>query len=180
MRFLVVTLLALLVVAAPAAAKPPPLPHGWPKTMQIGLTDAPGGAPALRASAPFGFRYQYLAGGVNTGQGWATWNPGGSFVTRYDQESWAAGMIPVFSYYQLLQSKPAASGGEPQTDLAHLDNPSTMAAYWRDARLFFERAHGDKPVILHVEPDLWGYIEQATRPGSRRSSSGSATASPRT
>lgn len=59
-------LVVFLVCAAPAAVKLPPLPHGWPKTMQLGLTDAPGGAAALRASAPFGFRYQYLAGGVNT------------------------------------------------------------------------------------------------------------------
>ena len=51
-----VTLLVFLVFAAPAAAKLPPLPHGWPKTMQIGLADSPGGAAALHASAPFGFR----------------------------------------------------------------------------------------------------------------------------
>ena len=110
-----------------------------------------------------------------------------------------AGEIPVFSYYQLLQSKPDVSGGEAQADLAHLDDPSTMAAYWRDVRLFFQRAHGTKTVVLHVEPDLWGYIEQRasgddaatvpavvpdgcprTPPGSPRSSSGSATSSPRT
>ena len=33
------------------------------------------GAPALRPGVPVGFRYQYLSGGVNTGNGWATWNP---------------------------------------------------------------------------------------------------------
>ncbi len=124
------------------------------------MTDAPGGAAALRRSAPFGFRYQYLAGGVNTGSGWSTWNPDGSFVTRYDQESWAAGEIPVFSYYQLLQSKPAG-GDEMQTDLAHLRDPQVMSAYWSDVRLLFQRAKGAKTVVVHVEPDLWGYIEQA-------------------
>jgi hypothetical protein len=163
------TLCALLLAAtstcaaagAPAAALPP-LPSGWPTTLQIGMTDPPGDATALHEAAPFGFRYQYLAGGVNTGQGWATWNPAGSFVTRYDDESWAAGMIPVFSYYQLLQSKPAEAGGELRTDLAHLDDGGTMAAYWRDVRLFFKRARGSRPVVLHVEPDLWGYIEQAS------------------
>src|ERR671935_545984 len=92
---------------ASAAQGLPPLPHHWPsRRLELGLTDSPGGAAALRREAPFGFRYQYLAGGVNTGQGWSTWNPGGSFVTRYEQESWAAGEIPVFTYYMLLQSKP--------------------------------------------------------------------------
>ncbi len=97
MRFLV-TLLAFLALASPAAAKLPPLPHGWPKTLQLGLSDSPGGAAALRKSAPFGFRYQYLAGGVNTGQGWSTWNPGGSFASLYVQESSA----PFGFRYQYL------------------------------------------------------------------------------
>ena len=159
MRVLVV-LLAFLAFAAPAAAKLPPLPHGWPKTLQLGLTDSPGGAAALRKSAPFGFRYQYLAGGVNTGQGWATWNPGGSFASMYVQDSWANGELPVLTYYMDLQSNPQG-GDEAQTDLAHLRDPQLMQAYWQDVRLLFQRVRGAKPVVVHVEPDLWGYLEQA-------------------
>src|SRR5690348_10407695 len=45
--------------AAPAAL--PSLPPGWPGTLQVGLADAPGGAAAMKATAPYGFRYQYLA-----------------------------------------------------------------------------------------------------------------------
>ena len=61
-----------------AAAGLPAVPPAWPSTrLELGLADAPGGAAALRASAAFGFRYQYLAGGVNTGNGWATWNTNG-------------------------------------------------------------------------------------------------------
>src|SRR5437763_1541145 len=81
------------VDGAGASPSLPPLPARWPHTLQLGMTDQPGGAAALRKVAPFGFRYQYLAGGVNTGQAWSTWNPNGSFVTRYDEESWAAGEI---------------------------------------------------------------------------------------
>src|SRR5712671_3404634 len=146
--------------AAGASTSLPPLTARWPHTLQLGLADSAGGAAALRKVAPFGFRYQYLAGGVNTGQGWSTWNPNGSFVTRYEQESWAAGAIPVFTYYMLLQSKPAG-GDEATVDLAHLRDPTVMRAYWADVRLFFERAHSAKTVVLHVEPDLWGYLEQA-------------------
>jgi hypothetical protein len=153
-------LLVFLVVAAPAAAKLPPLPHGWPKTMQLGLTDAPGGAAALRASAPFGLRYQYLAGGVNTGQGWSTWNPDGTFASMYVQDSWAHETIPVLTYYMLLQSNPKG-GDEAQTDLSHLRDAQVMQAYWQDVRLLFQRVKGTMPVVVHVEPDLWGYLEQA-------------------
>src|SRR4051794_2761755 len=105
------------------------------------------------------FRYQYLAGGVNTGEGWATWNPGGTFASRYASESWAHGKIPVLTYYMLLQSKPGG-GDEAQADLANLRNTETMAAYWADVRLLFQRLHSKKTAVVHVEPDLWGYLEQ--------------------
>jgi hypothetical protein len=158
----VVTVLLLvgLAVAPAAAASLPPLPHGWPSTLQIGLTDNPGGASALRASAPFGFRYQYLAGGVNTGKGWATWNSGGTFASMYVRDSWSHGTIPVLTYYMLLQSNPTG-GDEAQVDLAHLRDAKVMQAYWADVRLLLTRVRGTKPVVVHVEPDLWGYIEQA-------------------
>jgi hypothetical protein len=159
--FLALLALTLECVSGAAASSGlPPLPARWPHTLQLGVADEPGGAAALRKVAPFGFRYQYLAGGVNTGNGWSTWNPNGSFVTRYVRESWAAGVIPVFSYYMLLQSK-GAGGDELHRDLAHLRDPALMRAYWADVRLFFERARGSKTVVLHIEPDLWGYLEQA-------------------
>ncbi len=47
------------------------------------MTSQPTTAAALKQQAPFGLRYQYLAGGVNTGSGWATWNQNGTFVSRY-------------------------------------------------------------------------------------------------
>ena len=156
--------LAFAVVPAGSAgaggAKLPPLPKGWPHTLQVGVADSPGGAAALRRAAPFGFRYQYLAGGVNTGQGWSTWNPNGTFASMYVADSWKHGEVPVLTYYMLLQSKPGG-GGEAQADLANLRNPETMSAYWDDVRLLFTRVRGTKPVVVHVEPDLWGYLEQA-------------------
>ena len=152
-------LVLFLVCAAPAAALPP-LPHGWPTMMQIGLADSPGGAAALRRSAPFGFRYQYLAGGVNTGQGWSTWNPDGAFASMYVQDSWAHHVVPVLTYYMLLQSSPKGDS-EATTDLSHLGDAELMQAYWDDVRLLFQRVRGTQPVVVHVEPDLWGYLEQA-------------------
>ena len=151
--------LALAGSAAPAS-KLPPLPAKWPHTLQIGVTDDPGGAAALRRVAPFGFRYQYLASGVNTGTGWSTWNPGGTFASMYVADSWAHGELPVLTYYMLLQSKPAG-GDEAHADLTNLRNAATMSAYWDDVRLLFRRVKGAKPVVVHVEPDLWGYLEQA-------------------
>ncbi|MCC6177260.1 MAG: hypothetical protein IT305_18295, partial [Chloroflexi bacterium] len=120
----------------------PGLPAGWPTTLQLGKADQPGGAGTMKGTAPFGFRYQYLAGGVNTGEGWATWNTNGAFVTMYADESRAAGMTPVFTYYMLLQSNPASGSDENEQILNNLKNTSTMKAYYADLTLFFQRAAG--------------------------------------
>ena len=131
--------------------------------MQIGLANQPGGAAAMRREAPFGYRYQYLAGGVNQPGGWRTWNPNGSFVTRYIHESARAHITPVFTYYEIRQSLPGANvGDELQADVGNLRNASTMRAYWADLTVFFKRAGAThRRVLLHVEPDMWGYLEQA-------------------
>ena len=142
---------------APAVSPPP----GWPASLQLGMSSAPGDAATMKATAPFALRSQYLAGGVNTGSGWATWNPDGSFVTSYAQESRDAGMRAVFDYYMLLQSSPATGSNESAKLASNLSNASTMAAYFADLKLFFQRAAPfGSNVVLHVEPDLWGYIEQ--------------------
>jgi hypothetical protein len=153
-------------VAPPAAAPPssgplPELPTGWPASFQLGSSDSPGGARALEQVAPFGFRYQYLAGGVNTGKGWSRWDPNGTFVTYYIQESRAAGVVPVFSYYQIVQSNPGAGRGAPAGIFANLTDSAVMAAYYADLKLFFERAGAaGGTTVLHIEPDLWAFLEQ--------------------
>jgi hypothetical protein len=167
-RLLVVVaslLAAGLAGAESASAALAPLPRGWPSPrVELGLTDQPGGAASLRAAAPLRFRYQYLAGGVNTGSGWSTWNPAGTFVTRYVRESRAAGVLPVFTYYMLLQSRPGG-GDEAEADLRNLRTRATMRAYFRDLALFLRRAAAFRstPIVLHVEPDLWGYVQQRAR-----------------
>src|ERR1700744_4636022 len=114
-------------------------PAGWPHPLALGVSDPPGDAQALRAHAPIDMRYQYLAGGVNTGNGWATWNPNGSFVSMYVRESFAAHMIPVFTYYPILPSARSAGATEQARDLSNMRTPATMRAYWADYRLLLKR-----------------------------------------
>lgn len=157
----------LLLATLLAVGAAPPSAHArlpWPSTtLQLGLQDDEGGAEALRQSAPFGLRYHYLAGGVNTGQSWQGWATGqGSFVTDYVADSVANGTIPVFSYYQLRQSEPGA--GQPderRAIVANLAERATMLAWFADLKTFFERAGATgQTVVLQVEPDLWGYVQQ--------------------
>jgi len=132
-------------------------------TLALGLSSQPGTAAHVQASHAT-WRYQYLAGGVNTGDGWSGWNPDGTFVSRYVAESRARRLTPVFTYYQLLQSHGDGDGrGEAEKDLANLNDPSLMKDYYADLSLALQRAgdaSGGGRVILHVEPDLWGYVEQ--------------------
>jgi hypothetical protein len=158
--------LLAVVLAAPmlvAAVCLPPVPAAWPsRALELGMADAPNGAAAMRATAPFAFRYQYLSAGVNTGNGWATWNSDGQFATYYIQDSVANGMTPVFTYYMMRQSLPGASEGEGDGVADNLRNTGTMTAYYNDLKLFFQRAGAfpNNRVVLHVEPDLWGYLQQ--------------------
>jgi hypothetical protein len=142
----------------------PSLPTAWPGTLQLGMGDGPGGAATMRSTAPFGFRYQYLAGGVNNTpeQGWSTWNANGQFVTFYVQDSVAQGITPVFTYYMIRQSGPNSGMNDGDADFNNLQNQQTMTKYFNDLKLFFQRAQ-DTPstrIVLHVEPDLWGFMEQ--------------------
>jgi hypothetical protein len=69
--------------------------------------------------------------------------------------------VPVFTYYMLLQSLPGG-GSESDADFTNLNNTATMTAYYNDLKLFLQKAGAfpTRKVVLHVEPDFWGYMEQ--------------------
>src|SRR5947208_11794503 len=79
-----------------------PLPAG----LNFGLGNDPGDLLWMTSSGvPWKFRYTYLSAGVNTGNGWETWNtPAGQYASYYMTDSAVNGYLPVFSYYELLQS----------------------------------------------------------------------------
>jgi hypothetical protein len=151
------------MIAPLAAAAAVALPSWAPAHLELGLASQPGGARHVRDEHAT-WRYQYLTGGVNTGSGWSTWNPDGTFASLYVRESRRAGVTPVLTYYQLLPSRGAGDGqGEAARDLANLRDPGTMKAYYADFALALQRAHdadGGRLAVVHVEPDLWGYVEQ--------------------
>ena len=165
---------AVLGLATPArVTRMPPLPSRWPTALHLGMAGGTDSAASMAATAPFAFRYQYLAGGVNTGSGWANWAPDGSFVVAYIRESAARGMLPVFTYYQLTQSAPGRGSGanEPAALQMNIADAETMRAYFEDLRLFFLRAGAfpNQTVVLHVEPDLWGFLHQRAQADDARS-----------
>jgi hypothetical protein len=160
------TVTALSVATSPHGAKAAnsPVISALPAISKFafGIANAPGNVNQMKINgSPFTYRYQYLAGGVNTGGGWYTWNPNGEFASLYMQESAANDLIPVFTYYQLLQSRPSTGSGEDERDFSNLNNVETMRAYYVEFTALLDRARAfGKPVIVHVEPDLAGYMQQ--------------------
>lgn len=156
------------------AAQAATLPVGMPMHFAFGVMNSPGDVGLLNDmrthnGTSWDFRYQYLAGGVNTGQGWETWNsPAGQFATNYVQESAKNGYIPALVYYELRQSNgTCANCDDGSADRTNLADPKVMAAYYANWRLLMQKiGQFDKPVLVIVEPDLWGFLQQSVVFGS--------------
>jgi hypothetical protein len=167
-----VSILALLIPlpaqAAPAVATRASLPSD---RLHFGLANGPGTQLdwMVGSGVPWRYRYQYLAGGINTAggssdpcagnAGWQTWNsPAGQFVTDYINASAAHSYIPVFTYYEIVQSNP--SQGNESAELTKISTLCTMQAYWADFTVLMQKvgAYGGQ-VVVHVEPDFWGFME---------------------
>lgn len=150
------------------------IPSAFPHYFSFGAMNNIGQATLLDAmrsqnGAAFAFRYQYLTGGVNTGHGWENWNqPTGQYALSYMQESAQHGYIPTFAYYELCLSNgpnPGTSCGASnlRQNTANINNASTMYAYYANwALLMHEIATFGKPTLIIVEPDLWGFLQNAS------------------
>ena len=159
-----------------ASAAQPTLPAG----LNFGLGNEPGDLGWMTSSGvPWKYRYTYLSAGVNTGNGWETWNtPSGAYASFYMSDSGANGYLPVFSYYELLQSNPSTGADESSRDFSNLNNTATMNAYYSNFALLMQKAQAyGKPVIVQVEPDLWGYLEQRAAGGGASGLSASVASS---
>ncbi len=155
-------------LAQPSAPRLPLMPRGVPGHFSFGIMDGNGGTAYLDSmrtnnGTAWDYRYAYLAAGVNTEKGWATWNsPPGQYAVNFMQDNQKNGYLTAFVYYMLLQSNGPKSTDEMHTDLAHLDDASLMQSYYADWALLMQKIGADgAPVLVIVEPDLWGYIEQA-------------------
>ncbi len=133
------------------------------------------------SGVPWRYRFQYLSAGVNTGNGWETWQdrtlPPGRFAADYmtDSTTAPANYIPVFTYYELLQSSPSAGPDESTRDFNNLNNASTMGAYYASFKLLMQKAGASgRSESGHDNPDR----RPATKPSpSSPSSSASADVS---
>jgi hypothetical protein len=141
-----------------AAPVLPPVPSGVPGFMSMGLLNGTTADIPFSSSVRLDYRYQYLAGGVGTGKGWASWDlPEGQYVSNYLTESNARNLSTAFVYYQLLQSAPHYE------EYSNLNDPAVMRAYFDDFKLLMQKIEASSPrtrVLINIEPDLNGVMQQ--------------------
>lgn len=101
--------------------------------------------------------YCYLVGLPGQG-GWPDWNSNGSFVNIMTDSADAKGVVPMFTLYAM------AAQGDGNTAVTTQD--AFMKPYWDAAKLLFQRlAMFNKPAIVQLEPDFWGYVLQKSPGG---------------
>jgi hypothetical protein len=143
---------------------------------------------ASATAAPWNLRYMYLAGGLfdsssvcascassctsnsvtcaSTGPGCAWWgcwqadtNPPGEYARDFFTKVEGDGQIPMITYDVLLEASGVKEGTAEATQAA--TSVSFMTRYLADWR-FLLQSIGSATVFLHIEPDFWGYAEQAS------------------
>jgi hypothetical protein len=127
---------------------------------------------ASAAAAPYDLRYHYISGGVSPGAApctacdgscatwWGCWQdatkPLGLYARDFVAKAKAASpaQVPMFTYYQLLQSM--ASPSEGDAEVRQVADAAFMRRYLADYRLLLQQIGSDVAVV-HLEPDFWGY-----------------------
>lgn len=171
--------------------KPPPpvesclgtqlLEHFGKSRLMVGVST---GDEAAASAAPWDVRYQYITAGIPDGAGpcsscasgcssagtsctgggcgwWGCWQndqePPGAFARNFVAEAKRKNQVPMFTYYQQLYSSGSFEG---TGQIMKMGDSAVMGRYYADFRFMLQQV-GDAKAMLHLEPDTWGYGQQA-------------------
>ncbi|MBW5449009.1 hypothetical protein GE107_23545 [Cohnella sp. CFH 77786] len=172
---------------APQPAEPPTLPN----ILKLGVfatnNDEYGVTGWMpETGLPWNFAYRYLNGGVNNEEGWTSWDPynvgdwRGAYAYDYAKDATDRGYTPVFTFYEMLQTISGdclnCGDNEAKDDLVTLNDEYAMRAYFEEFKLLMQligtgtyngRQGIGKTAIVHVDPDLAGYAQQAVLDNGR-------------
>ena len=134
------------------------IPTGLPPRLMVGLFEDTGQTWMRDSGVPWDVRYRYLTKGWVNNWGWGARD--GVFAKNFMTESAARGWLPAVQYYQ-VNDEPG--GGEAQF-LAKTQNAATMSSYFSDYKLLLQRAKEfGKPVLVLLEADGFGLLQQQTQ-----------------
>ncbi|MCY1082269.1 hypothetical protein [Archangium lansingense] len=139
------------VVTPPAGS----IPAGLPARLMVGLFEDTGQTWMKDSAVPWDVRYRYFTKGWVNNWGWSASD--GSWGKQFMTESALQGFIPAIQYYQVNEEP---GGGEAQF-LAKAQNATTMKSYFSDFKVLMQRAKEfGKPVLVLMEADGYGYLQQ--------------------
>ncbi len=141
---------------APLAVQPAgSIPTGLPARLMVGLFEEAGQTWMKDSAVPWDVRYRYFTKGWVNNWGWSA--PDGSWGKQFLTESATQGFIPAIQYYQ-VNGEP---GGGEDKFLVKAQNPTTMKSYFADFKLLMQLAKDfGKPVLVLMEADGFGYLQQ--------------------
>jgi hypothetical protein len=107
----------------------------------------------VNTGVPWDYVYQYIT------YNWYTDGWGGNFVGRFVDQAWDKNYIPVISVYMML-GLPPECGERADCYVGKLQNESAVSTYLAALQEAASQANGAKPVIFHLEPDFYGFMQQ--------------------
>jgi hypothetical protein len=114
-----------------------------------------GDDPAYHFGPTLDLHDHYLTG-LSTSGGWTTWNSNPDYAGKRINEAVSHGVAPMLTFYCMTA---AGENMLPQS----IGDSTYMTTYWKDyAQLLSTTAAANTPVLLHIEPDFWGYLQQAS------------------
>ncbi|MEN9938050.1 MAG: hypothetical protein RLZZ387_4629 [Chloroflexota bacterium] len=141
----------------------PSAPPGLPQRIGYGSNDwsaNPSSDWQKGSGVPWDYVYQYIT------YEWFVDGWGGDYVGRFVRYAWDRGYVPVVSVYLMLGVPPATGEGAAEY-AAKLQQPETVRAYLAALTEAARQARGVRPVIFHLEPDFYGYMQSYTRSPGR-------------
>lgn len=131
----------------------PPLPLGWPRELRLGLHDDRDSLERFQATVGRGLRHATLDGDADE---LASEIRRGLVVDRA-RGALEAGSLPSFVWYVLQDCD---SCDDVKHALARLSDRRAMRQWFLAYEAFLKAAAKvDGPVVLHVEPNLWGFAQ---------------------
>ncbi len=133
------------------------IPAGLPARELVGLFEDTGATWMRSSGVPWDVRYRYFTKGWVNNWGWGAYD--GSWGLGYMRECDGQRFIPAVQYYQMN----GEAGGGESAFLQKVQNATTMKSYFGDFKLLMQRAKDfGKPVIILIEADGFGFLQQQT------------------
>ena len=134
------------------------IPAGLPARLLVGLFEDTGQTWMKDSGVPWDVRYRYFTKGWVNNWGWAPAD--GSWGQQFMRECDAQGFIPAVQYYQLNRRAGRRRGPVPREG-AERDHD---ASYFGDFKVLMQRAKEfGKPVLVLLEADGFGFLQQQTQ-----------------